>query len=121
MSVNRTSGRRSYAENTYHALAVGRPNYFALLGAEATKIAFTSHKIGGKVTATGVTFTAGGQSYTANVKKEVIVSAGTLKTPQLLELSGIGNKQLLQGLGIPVLSDLPGVGEYMFTQQPNMF
>ncbi|KAG8908348.1 hypothetical protein FRB99_007275 [Tulasnella sp. 403] len=159
MSVNRTSGRRSYAANTYHTAAAPRPNYFVLLQAEVTKINFagqwskrdnvtsttdaasattdttsadpTSTDAAGvaNVTsadaasanasalkkaparATGVTFVYGGKSYTASVNEEVIVSAGSLKTPQLLELSGIGDKRRLQRLGIPVVSDLPGVGE----------
>ena len=41
---------------------------------------------------------------------EVIMSAGTVRTPQLLELSGIGNKDILNQYGINVLLDLPGVG-----------
>ena len=41
----------------------------------------------------------------------MIVLAGSLKTPQILELSGVGNKTLLHGLGIPVTLDLPQIGE----------
>ncbi|KAG9018036.1 hypothetical protein FRB90_012539 [Tulasnella sp. 427] len=133
MSVDRTTGRRSYAANTYHTIASSRSNYWVLLGAEATKIVTTgsnykrddasvasadstdstttdsaSRK---SVTATGVTFKVGSKSYTVKLKKEVIVSCGSLKTPQLLELSGIGNKDILKKYGITPLVDLPGVGE----------
>ncbi|KAG9047354.1 hypothetical protein FS837_002515, partial [Tulasnella sp. UAMH 9824] len=132
-SVDRTTGRRSYAANTYHKIASTRSNYYVILGAEATKILTTgsslkrddaatsdatsdsatadsaAHPSG--VTATGVTFKVGSNTYTAKVKKEVVVSAGSLKTPQLLELSGIGNKTLLKKYGITPLVDLPGVGE----------
>jgi choline dehydrogenase-like flavoprotein len=54
-----------------------------------------------------------GSLFPAKIKSsgEVIMSAGTIRTPQLLELSGIGNKDILQKLNIPVMLDLPGVGE----------
>ena len=45
--------------------------------------------------------------------REVVVSAGAVQSPQLLELSGIGQADRLAGLGIPVLQDLPAVGEHM--------
>lgn len=45
------------------------------------------------------------------VKKEVILAAGAVHTPQILQLSGIGDKELLQRLGLSVLIDLPGVGQ----------
>lgn len=61
--------------------------------------------------ATGAQFLVGNQTYTANASKEVILAASTVQTPQLLELSGIGNSTLLKSLGITPLIDLPGVGE----------
>lgn len=58
--------------------------------------------------AMGVRFTAGnGKSYVARAKREVLLSAGTLNSPQLLMLSGVGPRQHLQDLGIEVLEDLP--------------
>ncbi len=44
-------------------------------------------------------------------RKQVVLGCGTLGTPQVLERSGVGSAQLLNKLGIPVVSDLPGVGE----------
>lgn len=48
---------------------------------------------------------------TIHAKKLVVVSAGALGTPQVLERSGVGNPEVLKKLDIPVVSDLPGVGE----------
>ncbi len=46
-------------------------------------------------------------------KKEVIVAAGALRSPKVLELSGIGKREVLQSAGVPVMVELPGVGENM--------
>ena len=59
----------------------------------------------------GVEYEQHGKVLTARADKEVILSAGPLASPQLLELSGVGNAALLQELGIPVVHHLPGVGE----------
>ena len=48
---------------------------------------------------------------TVKAKKLVIVTAGALGTPQILERSGVGNPTILKGLDIPVIADVPGVGE----------
>lgn len=53
-------------------------------------------------------------------KQEVIIAAGAPRTPGLLQLSGVGSKRLLSGLGIKVIEDLPGVG-YNFHDQPATF
>jgi choline dehydrogenase-like flavoprotein len=66
------------------------------------------------LTATGVEFLFGSdkpQAYVVHARKEVIVATGTIKTPQLLELSGIGRRDVLDRIGIDVQLDLPGVGE----------
>ncbi|KAI0179425.1 alcohol oxidase [Hypoxylon sp. FL1284] len=52
----------------------------------------------------------GGSKYTVKARKLVIISAGALGTPQILERSGIGGDQVLKQAGVPVISDLPGVG-----------
>ncbi len=61
--------------------------------------------------ATGIEYRHGGQTKRATAAHEVILCAGPVKSPQLLELSGIGDRRRLEGLGIPVQADLPGVGE----------
>ena len=59
----------------------------------------------------GVRYTLGGETREAQAAREVIVSAGAINSPQLLELSGIGQPDLLRGLGIEVKHALDGVGE----------
>ncbi|CAE7060958.1 unnamed protein product [Rhizoctonia solani] len=113
-SINRTTGRRSYAATTYYAYNAHRPNLVVLTGAQATKINFKDTVSKNKtenLLATGVSFVHKSQSYTVGAKKEVIISAGAFQSPHLLELSGIGNSTILQNYGIKTLIDLPGVGE----------
>ena len=61
--------------------------------------------------ASGVTYEKHGHVHTVRAGREVILSAGALQTPQLLQVSGIGPKALLKQHGIAVVHDLPGVGE----------
>ena len=60
---------------------------------------------------TGLTYEHNGQPVSASASKEVVLSAGTINSPQVLMLSGIGPAAHLQELGIPVQHDLPGVGQ----------
>jgi choline dehydrogenase-like flavoprotein len=99
---------RSYSASAYYCPASRRTNFHVLTGAQATKILFNSS--GNDIKATGVSFVSNGASFTAKASKEVVLSAGSVQTPQLLELSGIGNKTILSNLGIETLVDLPGVG-----------
>ncbi len=63
--------------------------------------------------ATGLEYEQGGQVRTLTAAKEIIVCGGAVNTPALLELSGVGDAERLAELGIPVVHDLPGVGENM--------
>lgn len=96
----------------YYTPNAGRRNLYVLTGAQVTKVELSSKPDKqGNLRATGVTYVSGGKKYTADVKKDVIVSGGGVQSPQMLELSGIGNKELLQKVGIQSKIDLPGVGE----------
>jgi len=94
-----------------------------LTGNIATKILFDAG------VATGVEFSEGEglERNSISISKEVILSAGALHTPQILQLSGIGDAGLLSSLGIEVVEDLPGVGEnyqdhlLLFTGQTGEF
>lgn len=85
----------------------GRPQRDLALATEAvvTRVLFEGKR------AIGVEYVQGGVTRTALARREVILSAGPIKSPQLLELSGIGDAAHLQSLGIAVQQDLPGVGE----------
>ncbi|KAK1227259.1 hypothetical protein PQX77_009745 [Marasmius sp. AFHP31] len=102
---------RHFAANAFYEPNREKKNLILLTGAQATKVEFGNAN-GGDLSATGVTFVGRDKrKYTAQVSKEVVLSAGSLKNPQLLELSGIGNTQVLNKVGIKTLVDLPGVGE----------
>lgn len=73
--------------------------------AVATRVLFEGRR------ATGVEYEQGGVTHTARAGSEVILAAGPIKSPQLLELSGIGDGSRLQALGIRTVHHLPGVGE----------
>jgi choline dehydrogenase-like flavoprotein len=60
------------------------------------------------------------QVHTIKACREVILAAGATRSPQVLQLSGIGPKKLLSGLGIGMIVDLPGVGQN-FQDQPTMY
>ncbi|KAF8914726.1 GMC oxidoreductase [Mucidula mucida] len=100
---------RSSSANSYYAPNKGKDNLNLLTGAEATRILFDRDEAG-ELVATGVEYSKDGELKIISAKKEVIVSTGSYKTPQLLELSGIGDKKVLEAHNIPVLVDLPGIG-----------
>ncbi|XP_034943627.1 glucose dehydrogenase [FAD, quinone]-like [Chelonus insularis] len=80
-------------------------NLDVALDALVTKILTRDQKV------VGVEYTSNGKTHTVSVKKEVVVSGGAVNSPQLLLLSGIGPKDDLESLNIPVVLDLPGVGK----------
>ncbi|MCA8256190.1 choline dehydrogenase [Burkholderia sp. AU31624] len=82
-----------------------RGNLTVETGAQVRRIVFDGKR------AVGVEVTRGGNVETVWAKKEVILSAGALQSPQLLMLSGVGPKDELERHGIQVVADLPGVGE----------
>lgn len=82
-----------------------RPNLSIVTGANVRRILFEDKR------AIGVEYVLDGEIRQAMAKREVILSAGAIKSPHLLELSGIGDARLLQEQGIPVIVDAPQVGE----------
>ncbi|EPQ60189.1 alcohol oxidase [Gloeophyllum trabeum ATCC 11539] len=112
LAINQDTKTRSYSGIEYYGKNADRPNFHVLTGAQVTKIELSdTPDSNGNLRATGVTYVSGGQTYTASVSKDIVVSGGSIQSPQILELSGIGNKTLLESLGIQSKIDLPGVGE----------
>ncbi|KAH8663604.1 hypothetical protein BGZ60DRAFT_379692 [Tricladium varicosporioides] len=97
---------RSYAR-TGHFDNITRSNFDVLQGYKVKKVLFNG------TTATGVQYTlrGGNTPMTVTANREVIISAGTIHTPQILQRSGVGPKALLAQANIPVVVDLPGVGQ----------
>ncbi|KAL5529815.1 hypothetical protein ACEPAG_5802 [Sanghuangporus baumii] len=108
-SVDRQLGVRVYSPTGY--LCSSRPpdNLHILLGAQVTKLLLAEKN--DNFAATGIAFSFQNKTYYINATREVILSAGAVQTPQLLELSGIGNSSILESHGVKTLIDLPGVGE----------
>ncbi|XP_055934671.1 glucose dehydrogenase [FAD, quinone]-like [Argiope bruennichi] len=95
-------GKRCSTAKAFLVPAEDRPNLHIVSNAYARKVLISDQKV-----ATGVEFEINGHVYTVKAKKEVIVSAGTFQSPQLLMLSGIGPKEHLRKFGIPVVANLP--------------
>lgn len=99
------NGLRCSSATAYLRPARGRKNLTILTHAMTRRIAVTDGR------ACGVEIERDGQRQTVEARREIILAAGAIGSPQILQLSGIGPGALLQGLGIDVLMDLPGVGE----------
>ncbi|KAJ7139327.1 alcohol oxidase [Mycena epipterygia] len=100
---------RSYSANKYYQPNASRKNLVVVVSAHVTKI-LTEMNVQDFATAVGVEFLHDNTSYTAKVRKEVILSAGAIMSPQILELSGIGDTEILNDAGIEPRVHLPGVG-----------
>ncbi|KAL7813157.1 GMC oxidoreductase [Trichoderma aethiopicum] len=105
-SIDPRTMTRSFATN-YCALAGS--NLHILTEAMVQEIVLDKTSEG--YVASGVRFTHKDQEYVVSASREVILSAGTVKSPQILELSGIGNSEILSRAGIAVKVDSPMVGE----------
>lgn len=105
MSMTVKDGRRWNTANAYLRPVMHRKNLEVHQQARATKILFEGKR------AVGIAYTRAGKECVARARKEVILSGGSINSPQLLLLSGIGPAEQLKALGIPVIADRPGVGE----------
>ena len=100
-----TKGRRRWSTAAaYLRPARSRRNLTVATHALATRVVIENGR------ASGVEFLRNGTRQTARARGEVIVCGGVFNSPQLLQLSGLGPGELLHGLGIPVIRDMPAVG-----------
>src|SRR5690606_24892163 len=98
-------GKRCSTAVAYLNPAKSRKNLTVITEARAGKILFEGTK------AVGIEYHKNGQTLTAKANKEVLICGGAVQSPQILKLSGIGAAAELKALNIPVIKDLPGVGE----------
>ncbi|HEX8012822.1 MAG TPA: choline dehydrogenase [Casimicrobiaceae bacterium] len=99
------NGWRCSTADAYLKPARNRRNLRVETGVRVTGVSFEARR------AIGVTYRAHGGDAVAEARREVILCAGALQTPQLLQLSGVGPRALLESFAIPVVHELPGVGE----------
>src|SRR5436190_3088896 len=99
--------RRASAARTYLRPALKRPNLQLVTHALVHRVLFDGKR------AVGVEFSRNGQTERADATREVIVSAGAVGSPHILQLSGVGDPEHLGKIGVPVVHELPGVGQNM--------
>ncbi|MBO4225275.1 GMC family oxidoreductase [Bradyrhizobium neotropicale] len=98
-------GRRASASQAFLRPARKRPNLKVITGAHVTRVAIENGR------ATAVEYLKDGKAVTVRAAREIVLSGGAYASPQLLMLSGIGPADHLRDVGVPIVLDLPGVGE----------
>ncbi|HEU0174127.1 MAG TPA: choline dehydrogenase [Blastocatellia bacterium] len=105
LQVTQKKGKRHSAAAAFLKPVLSRPNLTVKTGSHVTRLLFERGK------AVGVEFAQDGRNERARVNREVILSGGAINSPQTLMLSGLGPADHLRSLGVPVVADLPGVGQ----------
>lgn len=105
MDMTIHQGKRWNSSAGYLRPVLYRSNLSVVSRALTTRVLFDGKR------AVGLEYVRGGQTQEVRARREVILSGGSINSPQLLMLSGVGNARDLRDLGIPVVADLPGVGE----------
>ena len=108
--MNQKKGVRWSATKAFLRPAMSRHNLTVLTGAHVQRLILEQNGSGNRATGVEVKLDKTGlQTFSAN--REIVLAAGTIGSPQILQLSGIGPGQLLRANGLEVLHELPGVGE----------
>ena len=100
-------GRRMSTSRAFLRPAMRRPNLSVITRAHSTQVVFEGKR------AVGVQYSRRGKRHTVTAKREVILSAGAINSPQLLLLSGVGPEQQLQAMGIEPVQHSPAVGQHL--------
>ena len=105
LQYNTKGGWRRHTGDNYLRPAMRRPNLKVETGALTQRVLVEGRR------AVGLVYRKGGTDITVRARREVLLCAGAVQSPQLLELSGIGNGEVLKRAGVEVTHHLPGVGE----------
>jgi len=105
MHMTVRGGERCSTDLAYLEPARRRPNLTVITEADADRLTFSGMRV------TGARYRLGGQEHSVKAHQEVIISAGSIGSPTLLQRSGVGPMSVLMAAGVPVRHDLPGVGE----------
>lgn len=108
-TVDPRTAARSYSTSYY--ISQQPRNLHILTGATVHEVVLSKDGDGGDYVATGVRFSYDDKEHVVSVVREVVLSAGTVQSPQILEMSGIGNPEILKKANVPVKVDSPMVGE----------
>ena len=109
--INTRNGKRCSAADAFLRPALGRANLSLITQALVSKVSFVGKR------ATGVEYVKGGQTHRVKARREVILCGGSVNTPQLLQLSGVGPAALLKEHEIAVIDDNPNVGQNLSDHQ----
>lgn len=114
-TINPTNWTRSYSRSAYINPLPPRSNLDILANATVTRLLFGTASGSDGLTATGVEYASsnGAAKQTVKVNKEVILAGGAVGSPQVLLLSGVGPKDVLQAANVDVKVELPGVGQHL--------
>lgn len=114
-AINPTNWTRSYSRSAYLDPASARTNLHVLVNATVTRVTWANDIVAGDLVASGVEYSTGlgAAVNTVMANREVILSGGAVGSPQILMLSGIGPRDVLEAAGVSVKSELPGVGQHL--------
>ncbi|KAF8212664.1 alcohol oxidase [Mycena galopus ATCC 62051] len=110
-SLDAANNTRCSAVCAYYTPFTDRPNLVVITNATVSRILWANGSGSNNLTATGVEYVLNNETLTINASQEVILSAGTIGSPKVLELSGVGNSTILKAAGVAPVLDLPTVGE----------
>ncbi|KAF5362669.1 hypothetical protein D9758_009636 [Tetrapyrgos nigripes] len=112
VSIDPLNNTRCSAACAFYTPFIDRPNFEVLTNATVTRIIWSSTRYpNSDLVASGVEYIANNQTFTVNASREVIVSSGTIGTPRIFELSGVGNSTILAKAGLESVLELPTIGE----------
>ena len=105
--ITTKSGRRASTARAYLKPALKRANVRLVKRAHVTGLTYAEGRV------TGLTYQRRGRTHQVKARREVILSAGAVNTPQIMQLAGFGPGEMLQGAGVETRLDMPAVGQHM--------